>query len=600
MPRGVKEEQEIHKVLVNDGGNASDNDDGDAPRPAGGVARPKAKTNNSKRDVPINMYGDGCEDTSSTNYNSDPGEEEEEDGSLNAENLMPVPPAQAKKARFPPGCSAVVAQQRQNNDTHSISMSSTGKVQQEDQMAVGLASESDPADPDKQLTASQMDDLDPVDLITNADSIAARLGYDTCIEKNEPTPFHLVTHRLRTMLQLVHRSQHEPNEKKKMQISLIKATVQSYDKIAKANEATSEAAVRSIEVQVLLRLQYWASLGNTFAQMYKKLKMMRHKKKSRRADKQKGEKCDSIEAAQYLYNDIVDLLTMTAMKLPQDRPFPAFLRGCLDKSFNYGEPGSQLPKTVFQQIFDNFEVMDPDTMEIEEVVLFTSKVLPKRKKKRQPQLEAHPGLEGDKQNQSSTSNPLTTSSKKQPKNESSVGTGKSHNSLISQPLKLLAPGTMKKNSLFASGDARGHRSRFVGSHFNTNLTNTSSLFREVKAVMKKPTTSKARVSNKHTSKHVSSSRENQRQSNNKATSSKTRPLTTADNKLESQGSKRKQLHCFQTANAASSNKFQKVSFSKSKHPQETNQSLNKKGLGLDVKAARRVVVAARSALKRQS
>lgn len=433
---------------------------------------------------------------------------------------------------------------------------------------------------DELLAASQVGKIDPTDLITNAESIANRVGKGTCIQNNKPTPVEYVTKRIRLLLQLAQRSEtaHGPKEKKKMQLSLIRATVKSYDKIAEANHTNSEEAVREIETQVMLRLQYWAGLGNTFAQMYKKLKLTRTKKPNKSRQNPEilnGKQRDltnqqkKFEAAQLLYNDVIDLLTMSAMKLPLERPFPAFLRGCLDKSFTHREPSSLLPKNIFQQIFGKFEVKDSSNMANEEVILFTQTMLPRRKKKRHSQQRETRPVD--------TINPPTASSN----NDGPQNDQKKHNSLTSQPLKIVAPGTRKKNSLFASGNANGHRSSYVGSHFNTNLVNTTSLFREVKMPKKKTNVSSTA---RGPSKHPSSS---------KTTVNKT--------KSGPESSKRKLLNCFQTANSTSSAKLQKVSLVGKRAQDMAMDRLNTtKGLGADVSAARRVVAAARTALKRQS
>lgn len=322
------------------------------------------------------------------------------------------------------------------------------------------------------------------------------------------------------------------------------------------------------------------------------MRATKKKRKSRRDNKHKGEQIDNRKDAQCLYNDVVDLLTMVAMKLPQDRPFPVLLRDCLHKSFNHGAPNSRLPKYVFQSIFENFEVRNPDTMEIEEVVLFMQKPTPKRKKKQQPlQDKLHDGPKGGDTNRSAQLEDIPTNSKKQPQNETSAATtsNSQHSSLLLQPRMLLAPSSKRKNSLFASGNANGHRSRFVGSHFNTNLTNASSLFREVKAVQKRPLISK----------QASSSNANHRRSNSQKKTSSARPLTTNENtKVGQTNVKRKHLHCFQSTTTNNPNKSQKIVQASNKD--DTTRSNLTKGLGLDGNAARRVMAAARTALKRQS
>lgn len=443
---------------------------------------------------------------------------------------------------------------------------------------------------------------DPGGLINNAENIARHLGKGTCVEKNDPTPAKFVTERIRIMLQRIVESdsKYGTKDKKKMQLALIRATVQSYDKIAEAKHASVEAAVRDIKTQVMLRLQYWASLGNTFARMYKKLKLTRNKKPKKlshqNSERTKEEQRNStkqfpkLEAVRFLYKDIIDLLTICAMKLPQAKPFPSFLRECLDKSFVQREPASLLPKKVFQQIFDNFEVKDPEVMTSEDVILFTQTMLPKGKKKRQSlQREA---LQCEKSVE--PINPPTTSSK----NQGLRGDKKSHNSLTSQALGILAPGTRKKNSLFVSGDASGHRSSYVGSHFNTNLVNTSSLFREVKMPKKNTAlASNARVAIKHPPS--STTLDDPRHQSYKRSHSH---AALNNSKSGPQGSKRKLLNCFQTVDTTTSaSKAENFNLVGKRAQKEAPLRSNiGQGLGVDIDATRRVVAAARTALKRQS
>ena len=434
--------------------------------------------------------------------------------------------------------------------------------------------------------------VDPVTLITNAESIATDLGKITCVERNDPTPAKFVTERIRIMLQRImeSKSKHGPKEVKRMQVSLINATVQSYDRIANAKHANDEEALRDIETQVMLRLQYWASLGITFARMYTKVNSTCNKKmkKSNQNAKLISTKHPTkFEVARFLYNDIIDLLTMSAMKLPQTNPFPSFLRGCLDKSFLQRDPRSLLPKNIFQQIFVTFEVKDPDKIPEEQVILFTQHFLPKRKRKRNPEKgDAREGKKGDEPINSPSVSSL---------NQAQTRDEKSHDLLTSQSLGILAPGTRKKNSLFAAGDASGHRSSYVGSHFNTKLVNTSSLFREVKMPNRKIIRkAKARVASKHPQSSTSA-KEPKYQSNKRSRFHE----TVSTSKPGPQSSKRKLLHCFQATNTTKTTKKVESLLGNRAQEEAPLRKERRRGLGVDVNAARRVVAAARTALKRQ-
>jgi len=424
------------------------------------------------------------------------------------------------------------------------------------------------------MTASEIKEFNSTDLARGKSSLASILGCDTCVEKNEPSPFHLVTHRVQILLQLIHRCQQEPKEKKRMHISLIKATLHSCDEVNAAGHPFAEATVRSLELQVLLRLQYWATLGKSFAALYRKLNLSQRiagKETNRRKQKSNSNSV-IVTASQYLLRDIIDLFTMVALKLPHDQPFPLFLRSCLYKSFS-----SQLPKNVYPFIFDHFEVVDSQTMETEEAVQFTQLPLPRRKKKKLT-LAKNSSENFKLEEQTVTSDMSNANTAATAINETA---GKQqYNSLLAQPIRIMAPVSRTKNSLFVTGSARGQRSQFVRSHFNSSLTNTSSLFREVKAVQKynKPTANSNFRQKLPTTENTSVASLNNRKG------AKQQMITSTYN-----SKKRKARNIFQSS----------IQLNKRQPIDDAIQS-QEGNLGLDAKSARRVMAAARNALKRQS
>ena len=159
----------------------------------------------------------------------------------------------------------------------------------------------------------------------------AKLAYQACVELRGPTctPLAFAIENVKSFLQ--DNSKLEPQKKKDMRQSLVEALVQPCDKVlttsAAAKTEDRESTIRALQVQVLLRLQFWASLGDAFVCHYKKLKLS--KKKKRRQTK-KQDKSTKEDPSQPLFFDVCDLLSMLAMKLPQNVPFASFLSDCLD------------------------------------------------------------------------------------------------------------------------------------------------------------------------------------------------------------------------------------------------------------------------------
>ena len=441
------------------------------------------------------------------------------------------------------------------------------------------------------VRVSQLDHLTSSDAFQR-DLIQGKLGCQSCVEENEPTPVALVTHRLRTVINLISRSSLGKRTSKTLQISLIKATLDPYDQVMKSasNDNNMDAFLRRIQMQVLFRFEFWASLGENFVRHYTKLKLVRKRKRAQRLD---------LNPEGGLIGDIIDLLSLAATKLPQSRPFHVFLYQCLDKSFYRTNAASQLPKETFQKIFTFFEIANEEELASLDCVSFTLQPLPLRRKKKNAGVSSMP-LNGDNTSTESSDQAAMIEQFGVQTKRIKPNTPKEDDNLVPNSVALFAPASRKRNSLLANNSAQGHRARFVGSHFNTNLSNASSLFREVKTGKKSTTIPiKKPVSNSQGQPARQSARTNWLSKPNpqNVTALKDKKV------LENQHSKRKQqVACFQTSNTSKPTKIQKVSFSGSV-PLPSTKLSNKplaRETTLDIHAARRVVFAARSALKRQN
>lgn len=373
---------------------------------------------------------------------------------------------------------------------------------------------------------------------SNENFVMEELGYKSCIETNNPTPLLLALNAKNLLSQC----QLTLQEKENFHLFLIKATLQPVgNKLTKEAQNDLDTTIRFIEVQVLLRFQFWASLGHRFAMLYKLSGCKRRRKT--------------------VLNDIIDFLSFAALKLPENRPFSLFLNECLSTAFH--NPLTLLPKTVFQTIYSLFEVENPENPEQEDYVPFFVKEkqlqnadeIPGNadsENTKAPTSLFEPGTQRDHTRKKDSANSTVPASKKyaQP-------------SLLPQAVALVAPVSRKRNSLLAGGNYR-----FVGSHFNTNLVNMNTLFREVKTQTKQPTSNSSLKKNSARGDGV-------RVVNN--------------NRSGRAGGKRKQ--CFHVADSANAGKKKAI--------QETPSHRHKTSTERKDASARQVVFAARIALKRQ-
>ncbi|CAB9520412.1 expressed unknown protein [Seminavis robusta] len=264
-----------------------------------------------------------------------------------------------------------------------------------------------------------------------------KLEYQSCVETEQSAIQSFANDRIKCLLAKL--TSMSPKEKKASERLLMQATLQQCDEILKPSTVDKSIVFRSLEAQVLLRFQFWAKLGDKFVQYYKKQKLSR--KKNRR--KHHGRK-EQTSSNQFVLNDICDLLSMLAMKLPQSLPFAAFLNSTLDRRRYYSDGTSNLPKDLFQKIYRRFEIPDPETTtETEEFVDFAAIKSPTNARmKRRDSMASIGSASSSKENMNvPDSKPLATK-----------GSGAS---LQQQPrlkkkaaaLNLVAP-TKRRNSLF--------------------------------------------------------------------------------------------------------------------------------------------------------
>jgi len=243
-----------------------------------------------------------------------------------------------------------------------------------------------------------------------------------------------------------------------------KKTVTPSPEVAKEHAADcASTLLRTIQLQVSLRLALWHWAGEAlFTKQYLKSCIGSAKKSKKKIAKQEDD--PSSSAVLLLLNDIVGLLQLAIVKIStDDAEVMQFLMTCIRQADCEALPA------VTQQIWDYFEKPNPylappqqpnESKDALDRILALDLSPTKKKKKR-----AVPAAAAKKENQE-------PNNKKQKKDE--------NNSLLPFKVSLTAP-TRRTNSLLLNGSAR---SNFVGSHFNSSLSNASSLFRQVPAVNK--------------------------------------------------------------------------------------------------------------------
>jgi hypothetical protein len=262
-------------------------------------------------------------------------------------------------------------------------------------------------------------------------------------------------------------------------------------------DAATSKKLRMIQVQAMVRLQLWSTFGEDFVEQYSKEVAVAGKGKGkgkgrRTKDKKNKKQTQKLQPADLLLQETIQILALTAFRLSPDRPFCVFLRECLPL---YLLNKSKLPRDTFQRIFDNFEVPNPylavkDNNDSNSTAADVSlspqrRALIKKRKAAAKEAIKNELLAKQQKEAQALADSAAKALAKKPK---SIIPG------FPVSVSLTRTVARSKNSLLA-GDGNMSRSRFVGSHFNTNLSNASTLFRQVKVADRRqqPT---AAVSNK--------------------------------------------------------------------------------------------------------
>lgn len=222
---------------------------------------------------------------------------------------------------------------------------------------------------------------------------------------------------------------------------------------------TISVVLRQIQLQVALRLALWSWAGKVFVQEYANAAVVSQVTDDKNSRKKKKTKQlgDVLKRSptDILLHDIVGFLQLAALRLGPETPFLHFVKQCINKEQNVSL--SQL-----EQIWDSFELANPFLQEEDSDSTKDRKVLvlsppPKRKLK------------------SKELNLILPQPTKVEIPSSGIMTEQNEGILPVTNVSLTAPVLQKKqNSLLL-----GSKSRFVGSHFNTRLSNVGVLFHQV-------------------------------------------------------------------------------------------------------------------------
>ena len=139
--------------------------------------------------------------------------------------------------------------------------------------------------------------------------------------------------------------------------------------------AERKQRLRQIQIQALLRLTLWALHGNKFVKSYERYyriqdpkgKKQKRKHRNMNTDHASVSQDDSCSVArQFLLQEVHKILSMAAFCLPQHESFSKFLNSILLKSL-LNNPNLMLPKqngiasskTVISYLYDQFEIANP-------------------------------------------------------------------------------------------------------------------------------------------------------------------------------------------------------------------------------------------------
>jgi hypothetical protein len=218
-----------------------------------------------------------------------------------------------------------------------------------------------------------------------------------------------------------------------------------------------ETLIRQVQLQIALRLAFWVWGKQAFVASYQSF-YQRNQRPSNPKRRGKMKRQFTLEKNGRLLQDIIGLLQLGALRLPPQRPFLEFVQQCVSKH------QSEALADDLDTIWETFEVDNPFILKDRDA-LVPAIISPPLKKPVTTQLRC------------GSSAPIQQQQMVETATQSKVDRidcilPVANVSLIAPKRHGLLP--MAKNSLLL-----GKSKRFVGSHFNTGLTNVQALFRQV-------------------------------------------------------------------------------------------------------------------------
>jgi hypothetical protein len=258
-------------------------------------------------------------------------------------------------------------------------------------------------------------------------------AYESCLQSNKPSIDELIS-----------------NMKSHQCFSSIQS-VRSFKKQVLPN---NESYLRGIQLQIRLRLTLWLCQGEVFVRKYQK----RMLKKQRTT---KNNKPSGSNALSLLSQDVAHFFELAVFQLePETSAFDSFLKTTITKD---------LQSLPLHFIWDTFEKENPFT--ISKTPVLSPLRLKSKKRKQQPESQD------------------ATKPQKPQAQKMSLSSDKENMDSLSIPVSVPLIAPRKKTKGTTNSLLGAPKSYFVGSHFNTNLTNAQSLFRQVPVHKHRPTTS---------------------------------------------------------------------------------------------------------------
>jgi hypothetical protein len=399
----------------------------------------------------------------------------------------------------------VIHNGKKGNDNDDCTKTNSGR------MAMSLSVQATAADADAANETAQAASTRPASDTNTWDGLVQqKLKLQACLDENNPSPSKLIYGTLPTLLKQI--SLFESVESKQVQIIVqalsrqgmllpyasLLALINQQDDSESSSTDTAQK-LRTLQVQVMVRLQLWSSFGEAFVEQYSKVteEVQAKGKGKQRRHKKKHNKKLSVLPADLLLQHTMQILSLTAFRLAPNRPFALFLQECLPKSLTLSSSTSnnsyKLPRDTLERIFDNFEVPNPylarqDDNSAESATTVTAlnfvpspqrrSIIKKQKAEAKQALKVKKDLAIQQAQEKAEAKAKAESDKAHAKPTGTAIPGFPSSMSLSMSLTRPEVASRTKNSLLAR-DGNLARSRFVGSHFNTNLTNASTLFRQV-------------------------------------------------------------------------------------------------------------------------